>query len=216
MSEMVTEFMNEEVRLLLMAAAVFVGLLVFVFLLYGLRSKRAEKSAEADKDDALGVMAQETEHAVPITSEPDAGMPELVLMPPATAEALAPDNLRDEARILEEIRQLEQQGDSVDLARLYTERGQLSLTAGDAPVAQEYFLKGLSMAGLVSSSEYQAVARASLGEISFADGDLTTACEHWQLARDLFRDCGEHDMAEEVEERMSANQCPTDWVLNEF
>ena len=68
----------------------------------------------------------------------------------------------------------------------------------------------------MDAPEIQAVSRMMLGDISKVEGDLTTACEHWQLARDLYAECNEVDKSAEVEDKMRDNQCPTDWVLNEF
>jgi len=231
MGTWVQDFLNEDVRYLLIGAVVLLGTLVFIFLSLGLRSKRrdrrlaleAEKSAreeaarqERKDNDVQSLMRAETGDAVLTTGVPDAGLAETILAPPAPLEELSPDNLSEEANVLKNIRRLERQGESVDLAKLYSERGVLALDANDTPVAQEYFLKGLSMASLVSATEVQAFARMNLGDLSYADGDLTTACEHWQLARDLYGECGELDMASSVEERMDKNQCPTDWVLNQF
>ena len=49
-----------------------------------------------------------------------------------------------------------------------------------------------------------------------AAGDLTTACEHWQIARSLFEEGSQKAKAENVEARMKRFGCPTDWVLNDF
>ncbi len=64
--------------------------------------------------------------------------------------------------------------------------------------------------------DVQAAARLQLGDLAEDAGDMTTACEHWQIARDLF-DKSENIVAREIaEEKMLSNGCPTDWVLNEF
>ena len=47
-------------------------------------------------------------------------------------------------------------------------------------------------------------------------GDLTTACEHWQIARGLYVELKKEGELEQVEARMHDNGCPTDWVLNDF
>ena len=236
MGTWVQEFLNVDVRYLLIGAVILLGVLVFVFLTLGLKSKRRARQAEFDAEqnakkqaaidrgeddqpidnDVMSLMRAESGDAILTTGVPEAGLAETIITAPPPQENLTPDNLGNEATVLHDIRRLEQQGESVDLAKLYTERASLALEARDTPVAQEYFLKGLSMAGLVSAPEQQAFARMKLGDISHADGDLTTACEHWQLARDLYRECGEIDMASQVEEKMDENQCPTDWVLNQF
>ena len=47
-------------------------------------------------------------------------------------------------------------------------------------------------------------------------GDLTTACEHWQIARALFHELKQGRDHAAVETRMLRNGCPTDWVLTDF
>ncbi len=65
-------------------------------------------------------------------------------------------------------------------------------------------------------ADVEAAARLQLGDICEQSSDMTTACEHWQIARDLF-DKGENIEAREVaEEKMRRNGCPSDWVLNDF
>lgn len=61
-----------------------------------------------------------------------------------------------------------------------------------------------------------AFARIELGDLAHHEGDLTTACEHWQIARQLFADLNRADEQKKVEDRMRCNGCPTDWVLNNF
>ena len=226
MGSWVQEFLIEDVRALLFGAALLLGILVFVFLSFGLRSKRREKrKAELDKqitsqsfdeDDVKNLMSEEIGDEILVTSVPEAGLEEFTIAAPIPPEKLSPDNLRAEANLLEDIRRLETQGDSVDLAILYSERATAALDANDTPMAQEYFLKGLSMASLVNAQEQVAFARMKLGDICHESSDFTTACEHWQLARELYAECGEMERVAEVEERMEKNQCPTDWVLNGF
>lgn len=61
-----------------------------------------------------------------------------------------------------------------------------------------------------------ATARLELGELSRLDGDLITACEHWQIARGLFYDLKNGTQVKVIETRMRDHGCPTDWVLNDF
>lgn len=75
---------------------------------------------------------------------------------------------------------------------------------------------GLIMAMQAGQKLAQARARVALGDLCKAGDDLTTACEHWQIARDLFHKEQKPDERKEAEARIRANGCPTDWVLNEF
>lgn len=85
-----------------------------------------------------------------------------------------------------------------------------------AAVAANDVRDGLIMAMKQGRVLAQAHARIALGDLCKAGDDPTTACEHWQLARDIFAKAGEHDHRKAAEARMRANGCPTDWVLNDF
>jgi tetratricopeptide (TPR) repeat protein len=61
-----------------------------------------------------------------------------------------------------------------------------------------------------------AAARFELAEAAYRLGDLTTACEQWQLARTAYLEDGQMERHASIEKRMRANGCPTDWVLTDF
>ena len=62
----------------------------------------------------------------------------------------------------------------------------------------------------------EAVARLELGDLCQSHGDMTTACEHWQIARALYGDLKRAEEATAAEKRMEKAGCPTDWVLTKF
>jgi hypothetical protein len=64
--------------------------------------------------------------------------------------------------------------------------------------------------------ETHARARLALGDLAHESGDLTTACEHWQIARALFHELKQSREHDAAEQRMLRNGCPTDWVLTDF
>ena len=218
MANWVQEFLYDDVRFLLIGAALFVGLLVFVLLTAGLRSRRRAPVQEAHRDqedepDENAPASLMATVGVEGTSETVAEVP--VAPPPAIDEAIerGPVSHND---LVEEIATLEQGGDVLAAAKLCNQLADMAFDASDMDQAREYYLKGLSQAGVVDAPEVQAASRVRLGDISKAEGDLTTACEHWQLARELYAGCDETGKAADVEGKMSDNQCPTDWVLNEF
>ena len=147
---------------------------------------------------------------------PNVGMVETILVPPPPLAKISRKKLNKEADLLKNIKRLEKQSESARLAELYSKRGSLALKAKDTALAQKYFLKALTMSEQVNAAEQQADARKNLGDIAFSGDDLTTACEHWQLARDHYLACGKPNLASAIEDQMSKNQCPTDWVLNGF
>ena len=72
------------------------------------------------------------------------------------------------------------------------------------------------LASKLKQRETEASARLELGDLARASGDLTTACEHWQLARALFTDLKRNAEMAAAERRMEQAGCPTDWVLTQF
>lgn len=88
--------------------------------------------------------------------------------------------------------------------------------AGRADEAGDLLRTAIHAAVRLGLPEEHAAARLELGDLARASGDLTTACEHWQIARGLYFDAGRSGDLALVEKRMSASGCPTDWVLNDF
>jgi hypothetical protein len=64
--------------------------------------------------------------------------------------------------------------------------------------------------------ETHAEARIELAELARADGDLTSACEHWQMAKLMFHETGRRADQDRMADVMRQNRCPTDWVLTGF
>ncbi len=61
-----------------------------------------------------------------------------------------------------------------------------------------------------------AKARVALGDLAHANGDPTTACEHWQIARALFHELKQAAITPRSRRACCKNGCPTDWVLTDF
>lgn len=62
----------------------------------------------------------------------------------------------------------------------------------------------------------EARARIELAAISEAEGDATSACEHFQIARQLYLDAQAPNSAHRVEASMRKLGCPSGWVLEGF
>ena len=88
--------------------------------------------------------------------------------------------------------------------------------SGDDDAAADRLREAIMLATSIRNDRLHARARLELGDIAEAQGDLTTACEHWQLARSLFEDERRSNDASHCETRMARNGCPTDWVLTDF
>lgn len=66
------------------------------------------------------------------------------------------------------------------------------------------------------NAKVHAEGRLLLAELCVVRDDLTSACEHWQLARELFQSCEDAAPVAQVERLMQKHGCPTDWILNDF
>ncbi len=97
-------------------------------------------------------------------------------------------------------------------------KAQTETRRGKHDEARKFLHTALKQADKQRASAPLAAAevRLSLAELEAAVGDLTSACEHWQLARDVFADAGARDRENAVDARMRDLQCPTDWILTEF
>ena len=93
-------------------------------------------------------------------------------------------------------------------------RNQLQSDA--VPAAAASLREAIVLAAAHGLPDQQALARLELGEIARQNGDLITACEHWQIARGLFHDLKNKGRVMAIEARMREHGCPTDWVLNDF
>jgi len=114
------------------------------------------------------------------------------------------------------IREGKTSGQHDKLPSLYYVLAHRTIETSETARAQELLRMSIRSAETVGQEEVHAQARVTLGDLAHADGDLTTACEHWQIARALFVELKQHVDHELVEARMLRNGCPTDWVLTDF
>lgn len=107
-------------------------------------------------------------------------------------------------------------GDESLLAELYLLEAREASSAGDMSKATTLLRKSVTSAQRSGNTSVHADARLDLAEIARAAGDLTTACEHWQIARRVFHDLARKDRVAEADTLMLRHGCPTDWVLTDF
>lgn len=107
-------------------------------------------------------------------------------------------------------------GEPERLPALYLHLARRRLDAGEAAAAGDLLRKCIRAAAAAPHKAVHASARLLLGDIAYADGDLTTACEHWQIARAIFHELKDKRHHAQAESRMLSNGCPTDWVLTDF
>jgi hypothetical protein len=119
-------------------------------------------------------------------------------------------------RLLQAIEGAERSGQEQDLAGLYLQLA-LELLKGPRPAeAAQVLTRCVRCAAKFDQRRIQAQARIELGDLARTSGDLTTACEHWQIARTLLHDLKKRAEFEMVDRLMRQFGCPTDWVLTDF
>lgn len=114
------------------------------------------------------------------------------------------------------IRSAEAGNDPSAVAELYLSFARSEIAAGRRGTAAEHLRASVGAAARSRNASVQAQARLELAELAREAGDLTTACEHWQIARALFHDLKREAERAETESLMLKHGCPTDWVLNDF
>jgi Flp pilus assembly protein TadD len=107
-------------------------------------------------------------------------------------------------------------GAETELASVLLAKGQALLAAGQNKDAARALRQAIEIAIENGKVDMHALARLELAEICRADGDLTTACEHWHLAKQLFNAQSRTVSSATTETRMRDHGCPTEWVLTEF
>lgn len=106
--------------------------------------------------------------------------------------------------------------DHSGLAVVYLEYARETLSRGSSSQAADYLRTSVGSAVKGRNKQVQAEARLELADLARQAGDLTTACEHWQIARALFYELKQEPQRAETEGLMLKHGCPTDWVLNDF
>ncbi len=146
----------------------------------------------------------------PVTAEPPPAPPSPSPARPVVDAALVTSLERS-------IRAAVGSGDEASVARLSLQLAR-ALPAGQehGHDVESYLRRAITVAMRLGDTATHATARLELGDRVGGRGDMITACEHWQIARQIFWDENRRDGIAEADQRMIANGCPTDWVLNDF
>ena len=148
--------------------------------------------------------------AVPIAARPAPMAERVAALPVAAAPVVVPFPVRLPGRPRRESEETVLSPESL-LARAHEH-----IAAGAPEEAAKQLRLCVRLASKLKQRETEAGARLELGDLARASGDLTTACEHWQLARALFTELERKDEMAAAERRMEQAACPTDWVLTQF
>lgn len=115
-----------------------------------------------------------------------------------------------------QIKTAEALGNVTALSGLYLELARARATSGDDKGAQVALRSAAGMGAKHGPKSAHAYARLELAGAAYRAGDLTSACEHWQIARTAFQESGQKQDQSRVDTLMRDNGCPTDWVLTDF
>lgn len=148
--------------------------------------------------------APRVEVATPVTA------PQAKPAPPPVARPKSPEEFAAA------VARSEAGGNKSELAHLYITQAVACTASGQRDEAASFLRDAIRVAALNRLAEPHALARLELGDLYFSNGDPTTACEQWQIARNLFHDLERPVDRDSVDKRMLGNGCPTDWVLTDF
>lgn len=136
--------------------------------------------------------------------------------PPPPPPAAAPVQKPDADTLATRIAKAEARSADADLPPLYLDMARIQISRRQTKDGAELLRKCIRIAAKLGQKSVHAGARLELGDLVREEGDLTTACEHWQIARGLFYELKQENELAGTEQRMRQHGCPTDWVLNDF
>lgn len=102
------------------------------------------------------------------------------------------------------------------LAGLYLELARARFGSGDEAGALAALRSAAGLGAQHGPKSAHALARLELADAAYRAGDLTSACEQWQLARTAFQEDGRVNDSNRIDKLMRDHGCPTDWVLTDF
>ena len=187
---------DDVVRMVAIALPVLVLLTLVVILVT--RSKRKKRRQTLQAFDT----SRSTATAEPAT--------------PFESDIKAEGNESAISRLQAQIDHVQTAGPKSALAQLYFDLAELHHEASNEPARLAALRSTAGLAAQHGPRTLHALARLELAEAAYALGDLTGACEQWQIARGALHDDGQRDAYAAVDKRMRDHGCPTDWVLTDF
>ena len=182
-------------------------LLLLVFLVFRKTGARRPAKLEAPQKAFDDPASPETEGPV----NPHANKAEAIKV-----EVSEPDEDMTADVLEHKIKTAQARGETALLAGLYLDLGRARRQLGLDKEALDAMLSAAGTGAMYGPKTKHAEARLELAEVAYRAGDLTTACEHWQIARTALQDDGQAKGAAAIDKRMRDNGCPTDWVLTDF
>jgi tetratricopeptide (TPR) repeat protein len=199
--------------LLLLAVPILILAAVIIWAVVQLRQRPRDNAAphSAAPEITKDVKQRSTKTAAAAPAEVASTPPAREETPPAAAALHEPPEAIDAA-----IAKSEKGGDKGELAHLYIRQAAAYLARDRKDEAAARLRDAIGLAALNGLVLPHALARVELGDLYLTNGDPITACEQWQIARNLFHDLARPTDRDAVDKRMLGNGCPTDWVLTDF
>lgn len=209
-----------------LAVPIAVVVTLVTLLLNGRSRRRRPMPTDQTKSPILRMVADDVAHAqplaiatkdttLPLRSEPtkDVGG----VLPSGDQPAVAPLAVDYDIAALEQrATDAEANARFADIAPIYLMIAAAHDQSGNGAGRMTALRSAAGLAAKYGPLGAHAEARLALAEVAYQAGDLTGACEQWQLARSALLEDGQTSEHARIDKRMRDHQCPTDWVLTDF
>lgn len=199
------------------------AMLILALLIRRLRTRTAPIQRVASmplRDDAINISAEQSPIVGSHVASIETATGERVTVSPKTALPSPSSNMLSARSRLADVMQRLDASDTISqpaaLAPLYLEMAALHGENGNESARMTALRSAAGLAAQHGPRAVHADARLQLAEVAYLSGDLTSACEHWQIARTTLLDDGQKDASSKIDQRMRDTGCPTDWVLTDF
>lgn len=182
-------------------------LLTLIAILLTRRQRRRQPQPLDTQSDATA-----HSHIMPVAAQVD------LVKPPNAAPAPQPDVVvsLDVPSLKRSLAAVEASERVSELAPIYLAIARAHDRAGDTNAKLVALRSAAGLAARHGPLSAHAEARIELADIAYRAGDLTEACEQWQIARTALLADGQTGAHAEIDKTMRDHQCPTDWVLTDF
>jgi hypothetical protein len=194
------------------AGAVLLGLPWLLLALVAWRSSRRREASSPVAQPVSVIDSARPFETASVLVQPDAGED----IPPPTPLATPVSEADQEGALLLAIAAAKAADDDAVLSGSSVELARLLIARSARQEAAQHLHSAVVAARRSNLPAVHASARIELAELAFRDGDLTSACEHWQMAKLMFHETGRRADRDRMADVMRQHRCPTDWVLTNF
>lgn len=124
--------------------------------------------------------------------------------------------LFDVSALRRTINRSKSRGDTQAMLEATLKLSRLLLDQGQPKEASGLLRDAATLAAKSKFESEHAEVRVELANLAKADGDMTSACEHWQIALQLYHDLNRKEDRDKIANCMKECGCPTGWFLNSF